>query len=261
MKLQEQHHFELSDEQVEEIRRYRPEAVIESAKALVVLQSKDAGPAILHWMAASPDALATAVTALQRQIPPGESESVWKITLMNQADFVPKLLRLGFRLHGHYLDHWLLNLPDFRGQGNSADLIREARLAEADALAEISASCASDVGWLADSATWYGAWLADPDSAVFVSDREGAPVAFCCVRRYGDEKEKVWIRGLAVRPEHRRAGLGRKLLVAGLRWGAAQGAEKAFLAVDARAADARHLYGSIGFKPNGEEEHNLILPY
>lgn len=52
---------------------------------------------------------------------------------------------------------------------------------------------------------------------------------------------------LAVRPQHRRAGLGRALTVAGLAHAVGAGAARAFLQVEVDNEAARALYGSLGF--------------
>jgi len=66
--------------------------------------------------------------------------------------------------------------------------------------------------------------------------------------REGQTREKrgdVW--GLCVHPQHRRRGLGRALLLAGLHWLRGQGVTRAHLTVDGDNELARRLYESVGF--------------
>jgi len=250
-------HFELSNEQVDGIRRVRPEAVVEFAEASVVLEAGNGGPDILHWGAETSEALCLAVSTMQQRIP-RTNEASWKITLINDAVFASKLLPLGFHVHGHYLDHWLSELASYQPAKESVASVREAQAADCEELTRLSSACASDIGWLVSEAEWYREWMTTPDSAVLVPEQDGSICGLCSVRQYGEDNDKVWIRELAVYPERRQLGVGRALLEAGLRWGQARGSAKAFLAVDSRCVGARCLYESEGFRPNGEEEHNLL---
>lgn len=255
---QDHGHFDLSDERVDEIRQMRPTAVVESKGAVVVLEAEEDGPSILHWTAETPEALTLAVSTMQQRVPRTNGAS-WKITLINEAAFASELLTLGFLVHGHYLDHWLDDLASYQPARGRAASVREARDTECEELARLSSACASDIGWLASPAEWYRDWMVAPNSIIMVSEWDGSICGLCSVRQYGDNNDKVWIRELAVHPERRQSGVGRALLEAGLLWGQARGSARAFLAVDSRNVGARRLYESEGFRPNGEEEFNLIV--
>jgi len=65
------------------------------------------------------------------------------------------------------------------------------------------------------------------------------------VARSGEKQGDVWC--LCVHPEHRRRGLGRALLLAGVQWLREQGMASACLYVDGANERAKHLYESVGF--------------
>ena len=77
---------------------------------------------------------------------------------------------------------------------------------------------------------------------------DGQPVALILMRAIAGEAE---VLTLAVEPSHRRQGLARSLLHAGLELVAAQGAEAAFLEVAADNPAALGLYHAMGFVKAG----------
>jgi ribosomal-protein-alanine N-acetyltransferase len=96
--------------------------------------------------------------------------------------------------------------------------------------------------------------LRDPTQRVVVAREveRGQPpriVGYCVVLLAADEAQ---VHNLAVEPEWRRRGLGRRLLESGLRAAAREGAEKAFLEVRVSNREAIALYRSVGFEPLGE---------
>jgi len=60
-----------------------------------------------------------------------------------------------------------------------------------------------------------------------------------------EKRGDVWC--LCVHPQHRRRGVGRALLLAGVQWLREQGVTAAYLAVDGDNERAKHLYESVGF--------------
>ncbi len=60
-----------------------------------------------------------------------------------------------------------------------------------------------------------------------------------------EKRGDVWC--VCVHPQHRRQGLGRALLLAGVHWMREQGVTAAYLAVDGANERAKHLYESVGF--------------
>lgn len=69
--------------------------------------------------------------------------------------------------------------------------------------------------------------------------------AYSVVQAVADE---MHVHNLAVEPDHRRHGLGRRLMELALDWGRRRGARRAFLEVRPTNAPALALYGSLGFR-------------
>jgi ribosomal protein S18 acetylase RimI-like enzyme len=97
-----------------------------------------------------------------------------------------------------------------------------------------------------------------PSLDLVVEAGDGALVGFCHSALRPDERERLgrragWIELLGVAPAHRRAGLARALLRAGLLALADYGADCALLTVRADNTSARALYAAEGFTPLFEE--------
>ena len=65
------------------------------------------------------------------------------------------------------------------------------------------------------------------------------------IAQTGEKRGDIWC--LCVHPQHRRRGLGRALLLAGVQWLRQQGMTSAYLTVDGANERAKHLYQSVGF--------------
>jgi [ribosomal protein S18]-alanine N-acetyltransferase len=78
------------------------------------------------------------------------------------------------------------------------------------------------------------------------SDPERGILGYCVIETVADE---VHIHNLAVRPESRGGGLGRRLLELGLAMGERRGARSALLEVRESNEPAIELYRSMGFQP------------
>jgi ribosomal-protein-alanine N-acetyltransferase len=66
--------------------------------------------------------------------------------------------------------------------------------------------------------------------------------------------DELHIATIAVHPDHRRLGIGRRLLVQGLRAGWERGARKAYLEVRRSNLAAQEMYAGFGFSVNGERK-------
>lgn len=128
-------------------------------------------------------------------------------------------------------------------------LLEAAGGEDAEALAELERHCHSHP-W---SLRHFDDTLADTRSSrVFVlrvlaelAEPGRGIVAYCVVQVVTDE---LHVHNLAVRPESRRQGRGRWLLVQALAWGASVGARSAFLEVRQSNWAALALYRSAGFE-------------
>jgi ribosomal-protein-alanine N-acetyltransferase len=77
-------------------------------------------------------------------------------------------------------------------------------------------------------------------------DPERGILGYCVIETVADE---LHVHNLAVRPESRGGGLGRRLLEIGLAMGERRGARVALLEVRESNRPAIELYGSMGFVP------------
>lgn len=112
-----------------------------------------------------------------------------------------------------------------------------------DQLASLHARCfVTPAPW---SAADFGAFLADPLVFLLVEGDAG----FLLGRAVAGEAELLT---LAVAPESRRLGLGRKLVSRFLYQARLRGAEAAFLEVSAENPAAISVYESVGFSRSGQ---------
>ncbi len=72
--------------------------------------------------------------------------------------------------------------------------------------------------------------------------------------------EHIHIQNLAVHPEHRRRGLGRRLLLEALEEGRTRGATSALLEVRRSNEAAQNLYRDLGFLPAGTRREYYSKP-
>jgi len=100
---------------------------------------------------------------------------------------------------------------------------------------------------------------------IIVARTAGAPVAgYCSYRLVAGE---IQINNVAVRPEHRRLGMGRALVEAAVAHGRREGARMAVLEVRRSNVGAQALYFRLGFRQVGQrpryyehpEEDALVL--
>ena len=121
--------------------------------------------------------------------------------------------------------------------------LRAADASDAIALAKAHAS-AFDAPWPPEA---FIELLASP--GVFaLAAVDGAPVGLILMRAIAGEAE---VLTLAVEPAHRRRGVARALLQAGVAQAAVAGAETAFLEVAADNVGALTLYSKAGFEQVG----------
>ena len=82
--------------------------------------------------------------------------------------------------------------------------------------------------------------------SIFVAERAGSTVGCVALLRYPDGDYEV--SKMAVAPEQRGGGIGRKLLRYTLEQARAMGARRVFLGSNSVLANAVHLYESVGFR-------------
>lgn len=123
-------------------------------------------------------------------------------------------------------------------------LIRPARAADAARIAPIERRCFSDP-W---SVGAFEEVFRFPLGLGLIAEHNGDVGGYLVARAVAGEGE---IMNLAVAPEHRREGLGRRLLEAGLEALAGRGAAQVYLEVRSGNEAARALYQRRGFQAVG----------
>ena len=114
-------------------------------------------------------------------------------------------------------------------------------------------------------------WEGHP-TAVVLADPDGRGAVGVVLRRFGappDDVAVAWVTALAVPPEHRRQGLGRRLLAAAERWAATHGAIELHLGgsapfylwpgVDLLATELVCLAEDAGYEATGSEL-DMVMP-
>lgn len=122
--------------------------------------------------------------------------------------------------------------------------VRPARPADLPTLVELEAASFPDP-W---SARMLASAIADPHSLVQVIEDGGRVAGYAVLRRAADEAELL---SVAVDPEARGRGLGRRLVEEGLDRVREQGARTCYLEVRPGNEPARSLYRSLGFRRIG----------
>jgi ribosomal-protein-alanine N-acetyltransferase len=131
--------------------------------------------------------------------------------------------------------------------------IRPAALADAEALAPLERRCFSDP-W---SVAAFEELLPLSYIVGLVAEQDGAISGYLIAREIAGEAE---ILNLAVVPEIRRAGLGRRLLAAALDQLRSRGAERVWLEVRESNAPAQALYARHGFTTAGRRKRYYRAP-
>ncbi|MEO6340151.1 MAG: ribosomal protein S18-alanine N-acetyltransferase [Caulobacteraceae bacterium] len=117
----------------------------------------------------------------------------------------------------------------------------------ADALAATHAACFAKPWTAAD----FTELMTAPGATAVVVSGEAGVLALILIRAVEDEAE---ILTVAVRPEARRGGVGRRLVEAAAEIAAEAGAETLWLEVGVDNAAALALYAAAGFEPSGRRK-------
>lgn len=220
-------------------------------------RGRGVGAALLRW------------TLQRAQREPGVREA-W--TTLRHADAVPLLEAAGFRHDrtGRLMTHATpaaVPEPDWPAGVGADTSLRGERLVDA-----VMVACDRA---FADQPRYRGATRAnvarlfahphaDP-TLCFLAVRDGELVGlnFCLLERPGGAGGALegWVHDLGVAPEVRGLGLGRALLLHGVRAMARRGAGKVLLGLDAANARARRLYEGTGFVTAEElRYYRLVFP-
>jgi ribosomal-protein-alanine N-acetyltransferase len=121
--------------------------------------------------------------------------------------------------------------------------LREAALADAEALAALQQSAPGAAVWSAED--YVSLLSAESAICLLAENEDDEPAGFVLARLAADELE---ILNLAVAPPRRRRGLGRRLVAEALARGRARGAGKCWLEVRASNQAALAFYRALGFR-------------
>ena len=131
--------------------------------------------------------------------------------------------------------------------------IREALVGDAPTLAALEAACFSDA-WGEGAILSH---LASETTKTLIAEKDGAPVGALFLSCLPPEGE---VYRLCVLPAHRRGGIGRALMAAGLAAEREAGVAKMFLDVRAGNTAAQLLYREMGFSVSGERKNYYRAP-
>jgi ribosomal protein S18 acetylase RimI-like enzyme len=124
--------------------------------------------------------------------------------------------------------------------------IRPAVAADGIQIAEFTRATFSWGDYVAGAFT---GWLAEPDSALAVAEREDSGDVVGVVHTVITAPGEAWMEGLRVHPEYRRQGIADALNLDGRAWTAARGAMIARLGIDAVNVAAQQQVEHLGFQP------------
>lgn len=112
------------------------------------------------------------------------------------------------------------------------------------------------LGTLADDASerWendFPEWLDDEGTRVLVAEHNGIILGFVLAERWypppvARQSFEIYIESMFVRPEHRRRGIGRKLVDAVADWTHGEGADRMRLGVLSVNEEAKKFWRSVG---------------
>lgn len=132
---------------------------------------------------------------------------------------------------------------------------------------EVALAPVADGPWIAAACGAYGGEKADTAGLAGIVSRITAPAAFGTLAVAGAplawglavaERGHVGLSNIVVHPDARGRGLGRRLVVALMTWGAGAGATRAYLQVRDANAAAIALYRSLGFRDAYTYRHRVL---
>lgn len=227
---------------------------MDSQLLLLIGMKENADIHELHWASNDAAKLIEAIKDLDNNILITFVPREWKSEFERQ----------GFKEYGVFRDYFIRNINEIETNNTSYSLINSTDYVAAS---DVTKSCRlQSREFLGESPEWMETWVmgTNPDAQgsdahacnVIVHRINETVAGIVCVGTYknSDNSLTLWIREIAVRPEHQGKGIGKKLLLQGIQYGKEYGATKAFLMADECNTNAIKLYKSVGFVPNMEEE-------
>lgn len=248
------HHLSFAYTDYQDLRAHR---ILQNDDNAIISIGKDdeKGMYTLCWAANDAASLASAVAAIGQGVLVPFVPHDWKGTLLLD----------GFAEYAAYRDYWIDDIDSVDIDDAGYLLVSQG---ECGAVADVSVSCRGQSrGFLGTSEAWVARWMRgeeEPDMrdwAVLAARDDERIIGILCTATYAHESERgavVWVRMVAVRPEHQGRGVGRALLKGALQYGKERGAKRAFLHADDLNEHAIGLYKSVGFKPRDDVELDLV---
>lgn len=177
--------------------------------------------------------------------------------------FVPEawvslLLQHGFVTYGVLRDYWLNEISGAAIEEKQMDF---ATINDAKVISDLTKSnrCLSRE-FLGEEPKFINLWLTKDrdgtnslgckDTAIIIEKHHQEIIGVVFVGVYGHDSAQgpiLWVRELAVHPNHHGQGIGRRLMEKALSYGALHGAVRSFLMADDLNVRAIHLYESLGY--------------
>ncbi len=101
-------------------------------------------------------------------------------------------------------------------------------------------------------------YILDPGGYIFIAEQDGKALGCCALLNMGNSSYEVG--KMAVSPETRGQGIGRKLLEHVIQQSRERGATRLYLETNKKLENAVHLYAALGFKAI-PEENRTPSPY
>lgn len=237
--------------------------ILKDTSSLILLEGmkQEANIRDIQWAAEKPDAV---ISAAKR----GKSETL--VTFVPES-WKSKFLDNGFTEFGILREYWMCNLKAFE---ESKTICEPILLAEAEEAAAVSQSCRlQSREFFGETKESIIAWMTGCDPQAVAGGARHESVLACrngsrmvgivSVALYGFESKAgpiVWLREVAVLPEHQGEGYGRVLVESALQYGIDHGAVRAFLLADDCNTSAIALYRKVGFVPS-EDDVQIDLVY
>lgn len=178
-------------------------------------------------------------------------------------DFLFDLEELGFSIDSQFFDFWIKDINALDVQQPSFVNVRLMNKEEYKEVGAVTRSCRDlSRGFNGEEDAFVKEWINDENSCIIIAEKDSTIIGACFMNIYGTESRKgsvVWLREIAVHPEHQGNGIGYSLIYNGLKWGKKQGAVRSFLHVDLMNTNAIKLYEKFGYeKEDGFGEINMI---
>jgi GNAT superfamily N-acetyltransferase len=206
----------------------------------ILLFEDTRNPSPVHWAANDANTLISLLNAAPQNI----------VVPFVPREFSADLKKAGLFILGEFADFFNMQLLETASAIASQDFVYLTP-SEAEKAAEISMKVRGQSrGFMGETAQWFCEWM--EQGHVLVARVNGELAGVCCVTVY-NEGTTLWVREIAVSPNHQRKGYGRKLMEQAILYGTERGAVKGFLAADLQNKNAIALYESLGFLRRGEE--------